>query len=101
MVPGVDVFGTPATGGAVVGGDELRPEPVVPVPVDGLVVGDGTAEPGGVPMAEFGGVPIVDPGAGVAPRLEPAGPLVPPAVCAFATPVSASRMTATEICVRM
>jgi hypothetical protein len=36
-VPGVEVFGTPATGGAVDGDGEPTLEPVVPVPVDGLV----------------------------------------------------------------
>ena len=110
-MPGVEVFGTPATGGAVLGDGEPTLDPVVPVPVDGLGVADGTDEPGGVPMVELFGVPIVEPGLvkpglvvpglGVAPRLDPAGPLVPPAVCAFATPVSASRMAMTDVCIRM
>jgi hypothetical protein len=93
-VPGVDVFGTPATGGAVVGGGVLRLEPVVPVPVDGLVIGDGTDDPGaGVPMAEPGDVPIVEPGLGAAPGLEPTDPPVPPTVCACARLGTASNAT--------
>jgi hypothetical protein len=72
IVPGVEVFGAPATGGAVGRG---AVDPVVPVPVDGM------AGLVGAPVG-FPGVGV--PGLGVAPRLEPAGPLVPPAVCAFA-----------------
>ena len=79
IVPGVEVFGTPATGGAVVRGVTLDPVVVPP--------GGGTTELGApVGLLGEGLLGVV----GVAPRLEPAGPLVPPAVCACAEPVSAS-----------
>jgi hypothetical protein len=86
MLPGVEVFGAPATGGAIVAGGTL--EPVV-----GLVGGGRMPESGEtVPSALPGEVPSGEVGLGVAPRPEPAGPLVPPAVCACAGPVSASRI---------
>jgi hypothetical protein len=61
MMPGVEVFGTPPTDGTSMGGG-AKLDPVVK-----LVEGDEL-------NSEFE--------SGIAPRLEPAGPLVPPAVCA-------------------
>ena len=90
IVPGDEVFGTPATGGAVVagGGDDAL-DPVVPV--DGLVVVGGADVPGaGVPIEGFGTVPVMAPGSGVAPTFDRAGP-VP--VCALAYPLNASSTT--------
>jgi hypothetical protein len=92
IVPGVEVFGTPATGGATIPGD-VTLDPVVPVP------GDGTVDPGAAVPAGFPGAGIA--GLGVAPRPEPAGPLVPPAVCAFAWLVSASSATIAMWCTRI
>jgi hypothetical protein len=99
IVPGVEVLGTPATGGAVdVGGDVALEPVVVPVPVDGLVTVGGTVEPGaGVVPGDV----TDEPGAGVAPRLEPAGPLVPPAVCALACPANARSATMAKWCSRI
>jgi hypothetical protein len=64
ILPGVEVFGAPATGGAVARG-EVALDPVVPVPADG--------------MAGLVGAPVGFPGVGV-----PGLSVAPPAVCAFA-----------------
>ncbi|ETR79116.1 hypothetical protein X566_13540 [Afipia sp. P52-10] len=102
--PGVDVFGTPATGGAPVGAGDDRPEPVVPgteEPAGGTVapgIVPGEPTPGVVPVPGVAGETL---GLGVAPRLDPAGPVVPPAVCAWAWPANAISMTVAKQIIRM
>lgn len=63
-LPGVEVFGAPATGGAVARGEGAL-DPVVPVPGDC--------------MAGLDGAPVGFPGVGV-----PGLGVAPPAVCALA-----------------
>ena len=78
MMPGVDVFGAPATCGAIIPDTGLEPV------VNASVCGDGVNVPGsGAPVPSPGDGDRSEPGAGVAPRLEPAGPVLP-TVCALA-----------------